>query len=56
MEASAKPGGYHVVQTDHDELPKRIEEGYRFIAYGDDMVMFAQKVKDEGQFLLSFSK
>ena len=51
MKVSEKPGGYHVVQTDHDELRKRIEEGYRFIAYGDDMVMFAQKVKDEGRFL-----
>ena len=56
MKVSEKPGGYHVVQTDHDELRKRIEEGYRFIAYGDDMVMFAQKVKDEGQFLRSVRK
>ena len=51
MNASHKPGGYHVVHTEHDELRKRIEEGYRFIAYGDDMVMFAQKVKDESEFL-----
>jgi 2-dehydro-3-deoxyglucarate aldolase len=51
MNASEKPGGYHVVQTSHDELRQRIDEGYRFIAYGDDMVIFAQKVKDEGQFL-----
>jgi len=47
MKASGKPGGYHVVHTKQDELLNRIEEGYRFIAYGDDMVMFAQKVKDE---------
>jgi 2-dehydro-3-deoxyglucarate aldolase len=53
MKASEKPGGYHVVQTDRDELRRRIEEGYRFIAYGDDMVMFAQKVKDEGRFIRS---
>ena len=51
MSVSEKPGGYHVVHTDHDELRRRIEEGYRFIAYGDDMVMFAQKVKDESEFL-----
>jgi len=51
MYHSEKPGGYHVVQTSQDELKKRIDEGYRFIAYGDDMVMFAQKVKDESEFL-----
>ena len=51
MKKSEKPGGYHVVQTSQDELKKRIDEGYRFIAYGDDMVMFAQKVKDESAFL-----
>lgn len=54
MEISEKPGGYHVVNTTHDELRMRIEDGYRFIAYGDDMVMFAQKVKDEARFIRSF--
>jgi 2-dehydro-3-deoxyglucarate aldolase len=53
MRMADKPGGYHVVHTNHDELLNRISEGYRFIAYGDDMVMFAQKVKDEGSFLKS---
>ncbi len=53
MHDAAKPGGYHVVATHQEELKKRIDEGYRFIAYGDDMVMFAQKVKDESQFIQS---
>jgi len=35
------------VHSDHNELIKRIDEGYKFIAYGDDMVFFAEKVKDE---------
>lgn len=56
MRTSEKPGGYHVVHTRHDELKNCIDEGYRFIAYGDDMVMFAQKVKDEGQFLQHIHK
>lgn len=54
MKNSDKPGGYHVVHTDQKELRQRIQEGYRFIAYGDDMVMFAQKVKDEIQVLKNF--
>ena len=53
MKDSAKPGGYHVVSTHQKELRKCIHEGYKFIAYGDDMVMFAQKVKDEAQFIQS---
>jgi 2-keto-3-deoxy-L-rhamnonate aldolase RhmA len=56
MQISDKPGGYHVVHTSREELQKRIAEGYRFIAYGDDMVMFAQKVKDESEFLRSLAK
>jgi len=47
MKDSEKPGGYHVVSTRQEELQKRIKEDYRFIAYGDDMVMFAEKVRDE---------
>ena len=56
MNASSKPGGFHVVHTRQDELKKRIKEGYRFIAYGDDMVMFAQKVKDETETVKSVPK
>jgi len=46
-----KPGGFHIVHSDHSELMKRINEGYKFIAYGDDMVFFAEKVKDELRFV-----
>lgn len=53
MNLSEKPGGYHVVHTNHDDLQNCINKGYQFIAYGDDMVMFAQKVKDEVQFIQS---
>jgi 2-dehydro-3-deoxyglucarate aldolase len=53
MRASSKPGGYHVVATDHDELRQRIQDGYTFVAYGDEMVMFAEKVDVEKQFLKS---
>ena len=56
MRSSEKPGGYHVVHTRHDELRRCIEEGYRFIAYGDDMVIFAEKVREEGQFLASLNQ
>ncbi len=53
MNDSPKPGGYHVVSTNHEELRQRINEGYKFIAYGDDMVMFAEKVKTEIEFIQS---
>lgn len=56
MNASPKPGGYHVVQTNREELQTRIQQGYRFLAYGDDMVIFAQQLKDEGQFLQSLNR
>ena len=51
MMRSLKVGGYHVVHSNHDELLSRIEQGYKFIAYGDDMVFFAEKLKEETSFL-----
>ncbi|MFH0882966.1 MAG: aldolase/citrate lyase family protein [bacterium] len=53
MRSSGKPGGIHVVHTDHKQLRVRIEAGYSFIAYGDDMVFFAEKMRDESAFLRS---
>lgn len=44
-------GGYHVVQSSQADLRKRIEEGYRFLAYGDDMVFLAEKLDGERRFL-----
>lgn len=51
LEKTSKIGGYHVVHSKHDELLSRIEQGYKFIAYGDDMVFFAEKLKEESSFL-----
>jgi 2-keto-3-deoxy-L-rhamnonate aldolase RhmA len=56
MQASPKPGGYHVVETSRSELQTRIDQGYRFLAYGDDMVIFAEQLKKEGQFLQSLER
>lgn len=44
-------GGYHVVQSSHADLRARIEEGYKFLAYGDDMVFLAEKLRDEHHFV-----
>jgi 2-keto-3-deoxy-L-rhamnonate aldolase RhmA len=40
-----KPSGFHVVQPDPALLAQRIEEGYRFIAYGTDLVFVADAVQ-----------
>lgn len=56
MISSSKVGGYHVVHSNHDELLRRIDQGYRFIAYGDDMVFFAEKVREEREFLRSLNR
>ena len=53
MRSSETAGRYHVLQTRHDELQHGIEEGYLFIVYGDDMVIFAEKVGEEGRVLAS---
>ncbi len=42
-----RAAGFHVVHSDREELAARIAAGYRFIAYGDDMVFLAEKVRDE---------
>ena len=47
MNSSKKPGGYHVVHSNSILLKDKINEGYRFIAYGDDMVFFAEKMEEE---------
>lgn len=41
----AKPSGMHVVHPDGALLKQRIAEGYRFIAYGTDMVLYANMLK-----------
>ena len=36
------PSGMHVVAPDPDELRTRLNEGYRFIAYSIDAVVYQQ--------------
>jgi 2-dehydro-3-deoxyglucarate aldolase len=40
-------GGYHVVHSNQQELQRRIAQGYKFVAYGDDMVFLAEKIQVE---------
>jgi len=47
MKKSKRTGGFHVVHSDREALAKRIAAGYRFIAWGDDMVFLAEKLRDE---------
>lgn len=47
MQSNEKAGGIHVVHSNPAELRDRIKRGYRFIAYGDDMVFFSEKLKQE---------
>ena len=51
MASDNKPGGYHVVHGNHQELLDCINDGYNFIAYGDDMVFFSDKVLGEMKYL-----
>ena len=51
MKKSTTPGGFHVVHSNHEELLNRIRKGYKFIAYGDDMVFFAEKLRQETTFI-----
>ena len=46
-----KVGGYHVVHSNHQELIDKVCQGYKFIAYGDDMVFFAEKISEEIKFI-----
>ena len=56
LEENHKPGGYHVVHSNHQELKQRINEGYKFIAYGDDMVFFAETIAAETDFISELKK
>tara|TARA_B100000674_G_C37956558_1_gene969915 strand:- start:586 stop:1344 length:759 start_codon:yes stop_codon:yes gene_type:complete len=39
-----KPGGYHVVHSDKKFLDSILKKGYKFIAYGVDMIFLSEKV------------
>ncbi len=45
VRSHTKPAGMHVVQPDAALLRRRVEEGYRFICYGTDMVLFAEMIR-----------
>lgn len=47
MKSTSKTAGIHVVQPDLQGLKDRIGEGYRFIAYGADMIFFATALESE---------
>jgi 2-dehydro-3-deoxyglucarate aldolase len=49
--SSHKVGGYHVVHSNQAELTLRIQQGFTFIAYGDDMVFLAEKLTAESEFI-----
>jgi len=54
MEKSEKPGGFHVVHSDVNQLREKINKGYKFIAYGDDMVFISEKLSKEKIILEKF--
>ena len=56
LNQNEKPGGFHVVHSNHEELKQRIAQGYSFIAYGDDMVFFAETIADETDFISGLKK
>ncbi len=48
---SRKPGGYHVVHSDHAAMRRRIAAGCRLMAYGTEMVFLGEKLREEGDFV-----
>lgn len=45
--SGAKAGGIHAVLNAGDDLARRVDEGYRFIAYGSDMIFLSEKIQAE---------
>ena len=44
------------MHANHKELEQRIAQDYRFIAYGDDMVFFAETLAAESDFISNIKK
>jgi 2-dehydro-3-deoxyglucarate aldolase len=42
----AKPAGMHVVHSDPERLRGCVKSGYRFIAYGTEMIFLMEKLRD----------
>lgn len=51
IRSSAKPGGFHIVNSDEGALRKRLAGGCRFMAYGTEMIFLGEKLRDAGAFL-----
>lgn len=51
MNSATKVGGFHVVHSNHEDLADKIKQGYRFLAYGNDMVFLAEKIDAEASFV-----
>ncbi|MGY8815835.1 MAG: 2,4-dihydroxyhept-2-ene-1,7-dioic acid aldolase, partial [Gammaproteobacteria bacterium] len=45
--ANSKPGGFHIVHSNINLLEQRISEGYRFFAYGTEMIFLMEKISEE---------
>lgn len=54
--SAAKPGGYHVVHSDHAAFQRRVDAGCRLMAYGTEMVFLGEKLRDEGGFIAELRK
>ena len=54
MKGSTKVGGYHIVHPTQELLATKIRRGYRFIAYGVDMVFLADKIKAESNIVKQY--
>lgn len=48
-EAAGKPAGIHQVAPEPTELKARVDEGYRFLAYGTDIVAIRHTFADIGE-------
>lgn len=56
MARSSKAAGIHVVHPDRQALQARLGEGYRFIAYGGDMLFFSHALAGEADFVARLKK
>ncbi len=49
-----KPGGYHIVHPTEAIVKQKLDEGYKFIAYGVDEIFFTERLKQENEILKKF--
>lgn len=56
MRENPKPGGFHVVHPNRDEIEKRIGQGARLLAYGIDMIFLGQMLRNEAPYVAELRK